>query len=455
MLNILIKFAYPYVTLLMGAAYSIQQALEGAGIVSSNFLVRDAAGRIINSYWSPAEAMYLPFGALLLYCLILSFGFCAAGYALSRKKGVIIALLSLCVPGIVSVVGYWPKVNFMPEVYHIGGVGSLGSPYGMAALAIIALLSGWICTVIATDAWGLQDKFRHVYDHFWYSMAILAGLFFVADAGTSEEIRDLQDTTKHVQQASSYLLGQVREYAKYCKSASIEQKASCTWANDVQQYLVDYTVYDERLYWQLGPKSLDGLYSTFHRENSWLESVIRSELEQFNQLQCPTSKNRYAMPSGTCQRPPAEFCTGTEDGGNMGRTVAVSNECVVPTLVRLRSKMEKDVARVEGAARARHARWLFYLLVAVLAGGKVANATAKLTKVRFGETGLGDKRNVWRLVGATWAAIRFIGRLLGAILRCGYWQMKRAILWILRLPSVVSAKVTTHFKTVVTESDGS
>ncbi len=114
----------------------------------------------------------------------------------------IIALVISCAPGVSSVIGYWPPVNFIPDVYRIGSVCALGSPYGMAALVIIALLGGWI----------------------------LVGLFFVADAGTFHGTRDLQDTAKQVQRASSYLLRQPREYAKYCKSASIEQKA----ANDVQ-----------------------------------------------------------------------------------------------------------------------------------------------------------------------------------------------------------------------------
>lgn len=288
LLAIFIKFTYPYFAFLMGAAYNVQQTLEGAGLSSSNFLVRDTSGQIINSYWSPAEAVYLPFGVLLFYSLLLLFGFCVAGYALWCRKGIAITIVVASTPGILSLIGYWPKVNFMPVVYEIGRVGALGSSYGMAALAMIALLSGWVVVVILTDMLSLQDRFRHAYDHLWYSMAILAGLFFVADAGTSHEVRDLQDTVKNVQQASSYLLGQVRGYVKYCESASIEQKASCIWANDIQQTLNDYTVYDERLYWQLGPKNQGDLYSPI-RGDKEVEYEIRNELRKYNQIQCPVS----------------------------------------------------------------------------------------------------------------------------------------------------------------------
>jgi hypothetical protein len=65
--------------------------------------------------------------------------------------------------------------------------------------------------------------------------------------------------------------------------------------------------------------------------------------------------------------------------------------------------MEKQVMQVGVAARTKHLRWLFYILFAILAGGKVANATAKLTKIKSGEFGLGDQRNTLRLVNlALW-----------------------------------------------------
>jgi len=402
LLDIFFKFTYPYVTSLIGAAYNVQQSLEGAGLGSSNFLVTDNAGRIVDSYWSPTEAMALPFAVLLMYTLLLSLGYCVAGFAISRRKGFAIALASLLLPGLISSFGYWPSINFVPEVYHIGGVGSLGSPYGIAALVIIALLTGWTCVVIATDVLSLQDRFRHLYDHLWYSMAILGGLFFVADAGTSQEVRDLQDTTKQVQQASSFLLAQVRDYERRCKSDSRALNASCVWATQVRQKLLDYSIDDERLYWQFGPKTEGDLYS-LQSEKGDQGAEIQNELMQFNKLQCWSSSSEVSQSKSDCERTPPKYCIGTSDVNYIVRPVAIANECVIPTLVALRAKMEKQVMQVGVAARTKHLRWLFYILFAILAGGKVANATAKLTKIKSGEFGLGDQRNTLRLVNlALW-----------------------------------------------------
>lgn len=416
------NFKYPYLMFLKGVAYNIQQTLEGEGFWSSNFLIRDPTGKIVQSYWSPAKAMLFFLAGLLLYSIILTIGCLIAGYAISRMKGLLIALVSLFAPGIISVFGYWPNINFLPKIYYIGSIGSLGSPNGMAALLIISLISGWTILVIATDIFSWQDRFRHIYDHLWYVIAIIAaGWFFVTNEGTSLDKKDLRDATKHVQQASAYLLGQVREYEKYCKSSNMTNRVSCVWANSVQQYLVDYSTYDSHLYGMVGPKSTKDLYTAFGNEDVDEEITIRSELKRFNQLQCPSSSNRMSIPFGICQRPPDEFCTGTSNYDYMLRTVAVSNECVVPTLVKLRAVMEKQVKLVEADEHSKAARWLFYIFVAFLSGGKVANATAKLTKTGLMGKGLGDNKNTCHLITCLLRLLKVVvnsARLLALKIYC-------------------------------------
>ena len=363
-------------------------------MATSNFITKDGTGNI-QSYWSPGQAMLTPLAFLLVYCVGLLIAYCLAWFSLRNRQGVVIALISVCIPGIISLAGYWPTINPFPATYDIKSVGSLGNSYGMSALAIISLVSGWACVIISTDVFCLQDRFRHFYDHIWYAAAILGGLFFVADTGTTRGTRELQDTTKHVQQASSYLLRQVKDYKKYCKAKTLEHTASCRWANDIQQSLADYSFYDDRLYWQLGPKTTADLYSIIaEAQNGTQETAIRRELESFNQRICPSAKNSFTISSDSCQRPFAEFCTGVSDGVYMIRTVAVANECIIPTLVRLRLIMEKQAATIEAAAYTKHERWFFYIVFAFFAGGKVANATAKLTKNRPGQAGLGDQKNV-------------------------------------------------------------
>lgn len=86
------NFFFPYIAFLYGAAYSIQQILEGIGLASSNFLERNEKGLIVGSYWSPAEAVTPILGLLLLYSIILFFALLAAGFVIARWRGVALPL---------------------------------------------------------------------------------------------------------------------------------------------------------------------------------------------------------------------------------------------------------------------------------------------------------------------------------------------------------------------------
>jgi hypothetical protein len=417
MFNLLSKFFYPYIQFLMGAAYSIQQTLEGLGIATSNFLVRDSSGKIINSYWSVFEAVLPTLGILLIYSFLLCCAFCVAGYCLGRIKGTAIALLVLLSPGLFSTIDLWPAINFTPERFNIGGLGSLGSSVGMTSLVCLGLLSGWTLIVVATDFFRLQDRFRHFYDHIWYSMAILAGVFYVADVGTTQEQRSLQDASRQAQQASSYLLNQVRNYDAICRSSAKTDTASCIWASDIQQTLADYSVYDERLFWQLGPKTSADMYLPFRSGGDDLVKQIRTELFRFNDSQCPKLPNQLGQSSGLCQRPSAVFCTAIDkldgiDESIVLRSVAIANECIIPTLVRLKESTEKNVLKVKAADQKKHSRWLFFIFAAMLAGGKVANATARLSKSRQGKNslGLGDNDRINILASYLWSRICILAR---------------------------------------------
>ena len=64
---------------------------------------------------------------------------------------------------------------------------------------------------------GVGEGFRHYYDHLWYAMAVLAGLFFVADSSAQNDFMDLQEENQNSREASAYLLNQVRDYDRHCQ----------------------------------------------------------------------------------------------------------------------------------------------------------------------------------------------------------------------------------------------
>lgn len=387
-------FFHPYIVPLIGAAYNIQQTLEGLGLSSSNFIVKDEAGNIVNSYWSPAEAVYAPFG-VLFFLLIMSvlLALCAA-FALARWKGVAGMLLLISIPGILSVSGLWPEIRYMPDTYVIGGEGVLGDVNGYLPILLVSLLIGWSLIVIFYTSLNVKEKFRSIYDHVWYFFAVFAGIFFVMDSSVNLKKMNLQEERNISTQASAYLSAQLKDYYEHCKKSHIEDIASCVWASDVQQLLTDYTYYGDKLHVMFGPKESKDIYAPFSKEIDPEDIlVIRKEIQAYNDLMCPVTvlsdtMSQQTKPSFLCRTVPAQFCRvfpdgpeGIADKNILSRTVALGSECIVPMLVKSRELQEGLIDKIAIAERDTHLRWMFYIFVAFLAGGKIANSTTKIFDV--------------------------------------------------------------------------
>lgn len=67
--------------------------------MSTNFVVRDDSGKIVGSYWSPDEALAIPFALLLMSVLFLLPVLLAAFYTLDKTRGMVFGLIILIAPG--------------------------------------------------------------------------------------------------------------------------------------------------------------------------------------------------------------------------------------------------------------------------------------------------------------------------------------------------------------------
>lgn len=149
-------FLYPYASTLYGAAWNIQQNMEGLGVASSNFVQRDPQGHIVNSYWSPAQATIPLLGMLALYSLALAVLFVVSGYVLGRKRGAMGAAGLLALPGCLNLVSLWPVLRYLPDRFDISGTGALGAPLGFLPLLALGVLLGWCLTIYwpTSSPWG-------------------------------------------------------------------------------------------------------------------------------------------------------------------------------------------------------------------------------------------------------------------------------------------------------------
>lgn len=378
--------------MLTGAAWSIQQSLDGLGVVSTSFVTRDSGGALTGSYWSPGQAVLPILGALCLFSMLLSACLVTAGYVLGRRKGACVAIVLLALPGALSVMSLWPNIPYLPSVYTIGGTGMLGTPWGVFYLLLLAGLTGWVLGVFVMDALNIDDKFWGGFDHLWYAAGLVAVVFFVADVQSGGHVKALDQVSRDAQRASAYLHNQIAEYDKHCRQSVQTHRLSCEWASDVLQRLLDYQTVDAKLFAQFGPKNSADLYQRFAGPSSASEiETIRSEISAYNAALCPVRVfndhvKQFARPSAVCQSTPHAFCQSIPDSLN-GKidedvsvaTVAIASECIVPTLVRFRAGHAEYLQQVSRDQRNKHYRWFYYLMFAVVAGFKMSNGTMKLT----------------------------------------------------------------------------
>jgi hypothetical protein len=391
MKDVLFTFLSPYASTLLGAAYNIQQALDGLGMHSINFVDRDPQGRIVASYWSAQEAVMPIFGLLFVATVWIACWTILSGYVVARKRGAVYASALIAFPGCLSLASLWPRLSSIPATYFVGGAGVYGSTVGTVTLVIAGMLLGWSAAILLVDICRFRKNFWYLYDHVWTALGLLAGIFFVIDAQTSDHARDLQESSSTSQSASAYLLKQALAYRTWCQETGHDNALSCQWASDVQQTLADYTTSIPAIFAIVGPKSSADMYRVNRKVRGPQDILtIRKEIAAYNRTICPIQDlgngvQKLAPTSERCQMTPPIFCPvypdpidGKIDKDDVLSTVAISSECIIPALVALRHTQEGLNKQVSSDKRGKTYRWLYYLILSVLAGAKIAGSTVKL-----------------------------------------------------------------------------
>ena len=404
------EFLVPYVALLSRAAWSIQQNLEGAGLLSSDMIAPRLPGAALVSGWDPGASVLGILGLLCVVCLLFVPFVMLAGYAVGRKRGVVVTAIVLLLPGIAGVTGIWPRVAPAPEAFTIGGVGVTGDIGGTLSLVALLVVVGWTMAVLAADSLAIRNSVWEAYDHVWLVLGLIAAVFFIADSQMAQHDTDFRATGNDVQRASGYLLKQVETYISWCRENAPDHAASCNWASHVHPVLLSFEFEDPKLFVEFGPDSSAALYGDDLRRAATPTEMdqIGREITAYNQKLCPVEDlgngvKRLATTSPRCQDTPAQFCVAFPDAlaGKvsetlMGVSVALSSECVIPTLIRLRQMAMRLAGEADHDHRNRNYRWMYFLAFSILLGGKLAGTTAKLAS--FDSRSVSDTRRVLRLL---------------------------------------------------------
>ncbi|MFJ7312887.1 hypothetical protein ACIQVE_08970 [Pseudomonas sp. NPDC098747] len=430
------SFFHPYFKFLHGAAYNLHQNLEGLGIVSSSFTERDEAGKIIASYWSPDQAMVITLGYLVMLSLLLIPLLSAAAYTVGKKWGLLIFFALLFLPGALNCLGLFPIINYLPTRYAINGVGNLGSEVGLIPLLMLCAITGWGVMILFYDNLNLTERFRQIYDHFWFPLALVAAVFFVADNGANEDTALLKEATVNIQDASGYLLNQIRRYDDYCKTNGLDDLRSCQWSRDSQRTFTHIKEGEAGYFIQFAPDESKGFYSASRRTVSDDDvSAIRKEIAEYNQRLCPAKYfssdfSRSSPLSSTCEYAPYHYCSARPDGppgvvdmGISSHTVALASECIIPGLAAAKPYLKQLSALVSQHDKAKNHRWMYFLAVALAIGAKVALSTTKLCLIDARPAA--DRRLILRAVRYRLGQCAHLMKRL--LVDCGQWAWFAAI----------------------------
>ncbi|KPW28816.1 hypothetical protein ALP45_03912 [Pseudomonas coronafaciens pv. atropurpurea] len=405
------KFIHPYLEFVGGAAFSLGHALQDLGVPKSEFLQTHLSGFV-------PRAITLLWVLLLLMPLIIG-----AAYTLGRFKGGVIALCVLLAPGVLNLMGFFPDLRYGAPNSSMEGVGVIGNVMALIPLLMMVTAAGWSITVLLYDTLNLTDKFHHYYDHFWFLTALTAAVFFVTDSTASNSAQNLSNASRVAQDSSRYLLLQIRRYQDYCRINGLEFAKSCQWSNYSQWTIGSLAEYGPVLFEDFAPESSRGFFQQPREANLSDEDIltIRRELLEYNQKVCPVkqlSKDaaQYAPLSDSCESPPFEYCSAWPDGpvGFVDpyisqRPVAIANECIIPNLVRLKSRMPGLLADDREASQVKNYRWFYFLFIALAVGGKIANSSTKLVDFKKRSRAIFVK-DLWRLTiflaSFVWKAFR-------------------------------------------------
>ncbi|MGX9249954.1 hypothetical protein ACWXWE_03885 [Pantoea ananatis] len=381
------SFIKPYVLFCYSATYSILQILDGTGLTSTISYGTSLQSPFATLIFSADEQARGLLPMIIISMIIIVCIFIMAAFVYGHFKGMALCIFLLLLPGILSISGHFPDIRWLPFYYSLGGGDEVGSPTGISCLIISGMILGWAIFILVQYAINAGEKFRTILDIMLILTASANGIFWVHDKEVGGINSLYQETSADMNKASSYLLKQVEYYDEQCSSGLVKSKSSCHWASEIQSHLKDYAYASPEYLIRFTPSSIIDFYKPYDMPESEVDE-IRNEISKFNEITCPVIKlgqgvSKMASSSRLCQETPQQFCNAIIENRFMevaSGEVAVASECIFSSMLRNKKILTKQKSELNESSHSNNFRWLWFILLSIFLGGKVAALMYKIKK---------------------------------------------------------------------------
>lgn len=363
---LLLKFLHPYLLFSNLAAWGLAQNLEGLGLFHyiNDFPVRTGNEVIYPWNISPIHGVNGLCVVLTLMLIPISLLNIRAGFYLNKWAGWFCLLLWV-IPGLMSLFGYVPDFhNFGPDKFQFGA-NFTGSTASAAANLIISLIAGWSVMMLIGALWK-KNTFKNAYDHIWYVLGLIAALYFVVDSGLPSYKEDLSESGERTASIMQFYRTGEQNLATLCKDAEVVSQVAdlCSLAPAMKWSFQDSFLSKNIL---LARIDLPDWVSIVASAPSF-----KKQIDVFNDITCSPGQFR-----ANCQTVPIEMSLSE---GDYRKPVAFLPPQYAQALQRLHISMETADARIQEIERGHNERYFVFLLLAFVAGGKLANASRSMVK---------------------------------------------------------------------------
>lgn len=363
---LLLKFIHPYLLFCNLAAWGLAQNLEGLGLFHYiNDLPMHVGNEVIYPWnINPIHGVNGLSGVMTFMLIPIFLLNIRAGFYLNKSTG----YLCLCLwmlPGGISLLGYFPDLyNFGPDKFHFGA-NFTGSTASAAANLIICMVAGWSAIMLFGSFWK-KNTFKNAYDHIWYLLGLIAALYFVVDSGLPSYKEELSDSNERTTQIMQFYRNSEQNLTLLCKDPILINQTPdlCSLASAMKWAFQDRLLSKDILRARI---DLPDWVSSIANEPS-----LKKQIDIFNAIACSTGPVR-----GNCQTVPVEMSLSMDD---YKKPLAFLPSSYAKQLQRLHKSMQRADSHIQEIERGHNARYFVFLLLAFVAGGKLANASRSMFK---------------------------------------------------------------------------